>query len=78
MTFVPSEKGEPTMTNCDYCTDFNRMPELKNIVMYEETGLDGQVRYALDVERPCGYIPEPWRNKPLYIRYCPMCGRNLI
>lgn len=67
------------MSKCNYCTDFiNKEPELKSIEMYEETSRDGYTYYVLDVERPTGYIPEPWRNRPLYIRYCPLCGRKLI
>jgi hypothetical protein len=46
--------------------------------MYEGTDTQGCKYYYLDVEKPTGFIPEDWRNRRLYIRYCPLCGRKLI
>lgn len=46
--------------------------------MYEVTKENKQKIYVLDIERPLGIIPEPWRNKQLEINYCPICGRKLI
>ena len=46
--------------------------------MYECKGTDNRKYYALDIERPLGMIPEPWRNKQFEINYCPVCGRKLI
>lgn len=46
--------------------------------MYECKGTDNRKYYALDIGRPLGMIPEPWRNKQLEINYCPVCGRKLI
>ena len=66
------------MNKCVYCTDFDREPELRSIEMYEGTDREGCKYYYLDVERPAGFIPEPWRNRVLHIRYCPLCGRKLI
>lgn len=67
------------MSKCEYCSDFDtRPPELHAIEMYEGIDTQGCKYYYLDVERPTGYIPEPWRNRRLYIRYCPLCGRKLI
>lgn len=63
------------MGRCNFCTD--KKPELKEINMYEYTDLNGQKSYELDIERPNGVIPEPWRNKTLKINFCPICGRKL-
>ncbi len=57
---------------CEYCSDRYREPELKSINLYK-----GPNYYVLDIERPDGFIPEPWRNKRLYVNFCPMCGRRL-
>ncbi|MCZ0666619.1 hypothetical protein OZZ17_03585 [[Ruminococcus] gnavus] len=45
--------------------------------MYECEDTDNRKYYALDIERPLGIIPKPWRNKQLEISYCPVCGRKL-
>lgn len=66
------------MYECEYCSDFLREAELKTIVMCRGEDREGCEYYYLDIERPEGFIPEPWRNRRLYIRYCPMCGRKLI
>jgi hypothetical protein len=67
------------MNKCVYCSDFHlREPELKSIEMWEGMDSLGNKYYYLDVQRPEGFIPEPWRNRRLYIRYCPLCGRKLI
>ena len=67
------------MDKCKYCSDFDTVdPELNHIEMFEGRDKEGCKYYYLDIERPTGFIPEPWRNRPLYIRYCPMCGRKLI
>ena len=63
---------------CSFCSGFNIEPKLKEINMYEYTKEDGQKSYSLDVERPDGFIPEPWRNKQLQINFCPICGRKLV
>jgi hypothetical protein len=63
------------MGKCEFC--INKVPELKEINMYEHTDLNGQKYHILDIERPYGYIPEAWRNRPLQINFCPMCGRRL-
>lgn len=64
---------------CDFCTDFNiKEAKLKEINLYECTNLDGERVYELDIERPNGIIPELWRNKPLKINFCPICGRKLM
>ena len=60
---------------CEYC-NFDREPKEKRIELYKCTDTNGRY-YALDIERPDGFIPEPWRNKPLIIQYCPICGRKL-
>ena len=60
---------------CEYC-NFNEEPKEKHIELYKCTDTKGRY-YALDIERPDGFIPEPWRNKPLRIQYCPICGRKL-
>lgn len=39
--------------------------------------MDKSKYYELDIERPTGVIPERWRNKPLTVYYCPLCGRKL-
>lgn len=62
---------------CGFCSDFLKEPNLKEINMYECVVLDGTTVYRLDIERPDGFIPEKWRNKPLKINYCPICGRKL-
>lgn len=63
---------------CRFCNNFTIEPELKTINMYEVTKENKQKIYVLDIERPLGIIPEPWRNKQLEINYCPICGRKLI
>lgn len=64
---------------CEFCNDFSSIePKLKEINMYEYTADNGQKSYCLDIERSCGYIPEPWRNKELPIKFCPICGRKLV
>lgn len=63
---------------CKFCNNFNIEPELKTINMYEVIKENKQKFYVLDIERPLGIIPEPWRNKQLEINYCPICGRKLI
>lgn len=63
---------------CNFCSGFDVIePELKTINMYEHTDENGVKSYRLDIERPCGFIPEPWRNKSLKINFCPICGREL-
>lgn len=61
---------------CEFCNRINT--KLKEINMYECKGMDNRKYYALDIERPLGMIPEPWRNKQFEINYCPVCGRKLI
>ena len=64
------------MSKCKYCSDFSFIdPKQKEINMYNGTDVQGNKYYYLDVERPDGFIPEPWRNKRVY--YCPLCGREL-
>lgn len=71
--------GATKNMKCEYCSDFHlREPEIKTIEMYHGKDREGCEYYYLDVERPMGFIPEPWRNRRLYIRYCPLCGRKLI
>ena len=60
---------------CEYC-NFDREPKEKHIELYKCSDTKGRY-YALDIERPDGVIPKPWRNKPLRIQYCPVCGRKL-
>ena len=67
------------MYKCEYCSDFHlREPEVKTIEMCHGKDKEGCDYYYLDVSRPEGFVPEPWRNRRLYIRYCPLCGRKLI
>ena len=63
---------------CKFCT-FSNDEDLKekNIYLYEVTYTDKSKHYELDIERPSGIIPERWRNKPLEVYYCPLCGRQL-
>lgn len=62
---------------CNFCSGFDVIePELKTINMYECTDINGVKSYRLDIERPDGFIPEPWRNKSLKINFCPICGRE--
>lgn len=63
---------------CKFCT-FPGDEDLKekNIYLYEVTHIDESKHYELDIERPLGTIPERWRNKPLEVYYCPLCGRKL-
>ena len=60
---------------CEYC-NFDREPKEKHIELYKCSDTKGRY-YTLDIERPNGVIPKPWRNKPLRIQYCPVCGRKL-
>ena len=62
--------------DCKFCGRIH--PKLKEINMYECKGVDNTEYYALDIERPLGIIPEPWRNKELRVNYCPICGRKLV
>mgnify|MGYP004535126405 CR=1 FL=1 len=64
---------------CKFCT-FPGDEDLKekNIYLYESTSYaDKSKYYELDIERPTGFIPERWRNRPLTVYYCPLCGRKL-
>ena len=63
---------------CKFCVfpDNEDLKE-KNIYLYEVTDVDKSKYYKLDIERPTGIIPERWRNKPLTVYYCPLCGRKL-
>lgn len=63
---------------CKFC-EFSSDEDLKekNIYLYEVTHTDKNKHYELDIERPLGIIPERWRNKPLEVYYCPLCGRKL-
>lgn len=65
------------MNECLYC-DFDREAELHNIELYEGCDKTGAKYYYLDIHRPTGFIPEEWRNRVLHIRYCPLCGKNLL
>ena len=65
------------MNECLYC-DFDREAELHNIELYEGCDKTGAKYYYLDIHRPTGFIPEEWRTRILYIRYCPMCGKKLL
>lgn len=60
---------------CEFCGRIH--PKLKEINMYECKDTGNRKYYALDIERPLGFIPKPWRNKQLEISYCPVCGRKL-
>ena len=63
---------------CRFCTfPYDEDVKEKNIYLYEVTKLDKTIHYELDIERPVGVIPERWRNKPLRVYYCPLCGRKL-
>lgn len=61
---------------CEFCNRTH--PKLKELNMYECVDVNSRKYYALDIERPFGIIPEPWRSKELEVSHCPVCGRKLI
>ena len=59
------------MSECYFC-------DLKAPLKEEEINLYyGSDGFLLDIERPLECIPEHCRSKPLYINYCPICGKRL-